>query len=604
MTISNPAQNTRKVQPVSLMKALSSIKGFKDEMEGREELALEILQTVITEQGIEFDDHFAAHFVERINSLKDNNGLKTALNRRVMRAFMRDTVQAYAPELTHGTIEAPELTTIGIDVPVLAQPEPAHPAGRQWKAGEGEKAGQPLDIELIIASEVRKYNTLYSQVTTNGKSYICRESSDQLGRRSFEMFRVRDFREHCLNATSIPYDFDQYGNPKYKKSHEVWLEHPDKAFYSHGITFYPFPVKQHNGKLNRYFGLGVNAVEIRKGNEPNLKTYLTHIKKVICNNNPEHYEYVIKWLAHLVQKPHEKAEVGIVMQKAGQGTGKGAFMGPLGLIIGSHYIHPQNADHVVGKFNSLMECAILVFADEFFSGNKGVTDKLKGMITEKTTTIERKGIDAIEVPSFSRIIFASNHENSIRAESDERRYLFLTVSNEAQGDKEYFKNLFDAIGSFTSADEEEVKKRNTFAGKLLSYLLSVDIEGWHPRYIPHSDALTDAKMDNLDAMDSWLYSSLLRGTFAPMQTITDEDNGSLECRLGANKLQEHLLLWEKENQRKVYGDKPKKVGRILLKLGAKRLEQKTAYERYFYEFPPLEIMRQNFEAHLGFKIEW
>ncbi|WP_230852431.1 primase-helicase family protein, partial [Vibrio crassostreae] len=133
--------------------------------------------------------------------------------------------------------------------------------------------------------------------------------------------------------------------------------------------------------------------------------------------NKECYEYLMNWVAHMIQKPEEKPEVAIVL-KAGQGTGKGTFVDPLGKIIGAHFVHLTEQSQVVGRFNSLLENRVLIFADEFFAGSKKHTDQLKGMITEKTAKIERKGVDSIIVPSFSRLIMASNHEYIVSIEKD------------------------------------------------------------------------------------------------------------------------------------------------------------------------------------------
>ncbi len=465
---------------------------------------------------------------------------------------------------------------------------------RAKKAVEGKKINDSINDE--IAEAVKKYNAIYAQVTTNGKSYICRESTNQLGNKSFEMFKINDFKEHCLNAKKIPVDVDAKGNLKYKRESDVWLEHGDKKFFQHGITFYPSAEREIKGKLNRYFGLGVEPVAIKKGNEPELKIYLEHVKKIICANNNEHYQYVIKWLAHMVQKPYEKPEVALIL-KAGQGTGKGSFVDPIGLMIGSHFVHPQTAEHVVGRFNALMECSILVFADEFFAGHKSATDKLKGMITEKTTTIERKGIDTIEVPSFSRIIMASNHDFIVSIEKDERRYLFLEVDESVKQNKAHFAPLHNAIGGTE-------KGKRAFAGKLLAYLQSVNIEGWHPREVPKTDALQNAKLDGLDALDSWMHSCLNRGMFG-VESLPEDEKHAFEARIGTNKIVENLEEWERISKRQVFGSKSHKVGRLITKLGAVKKDKGSGHsDRMYYELPPLEAMRKNFEEYLGFPIDW
>lgn len=448
-----------------------------------------------------------------------------------------------------------------------------------------------------ITRKVLEYNKTFTHIVNNGKNYVCRTSRNQLDKTYLEFFAVKEFQNLMLNEPPIQVGVNSKGEAKLKPASSVWLEHPNKSICHHGITFYPTKERFYKGKLNTYFGLGVKPSK-SKAVDKNLKTYLDHVKNVICSGDEKHYTYIVKWLAHMIQKPQEKPEVAIIL-KAGQGTGKGSFVSPLGLIIGAHYAHPQKSEHVVGRFNNLLENCILLFADEFFAGSKKVTDTLKGMITEKTTTIERKGIDTVEVNSFTRMIMASNHENIVSIEKDERRYFYLEVSEHVKQNAEYFDQLHAATG-------ETQEDQTRFAEKLLTYLMGIDLNGYHPRQVPKTEALNAKKLDNLDAIESWIYSVLLRGTFAT-DSVLDNDNMRVsEARLYTSKVIEHLENWEKRHNRSVFGDKPTIVGKLFKKLQVKKKEdkKKTAPERYYYEFPPINVMKEHFSHHIGTTIDW
>ena len=134
----------------------------------------------------------------------------------------------------------------------------------------------------------------------------------------------------------------------------------------------------------------------------------------------------------MVQKPEEKPGVAVVLQ-GGQGTGKGSMVRPLGEMIGHHYFYAGNPEAVAGKFNSHMENTVLAFADEAFFADKKAANALKSMITEPVQSIERKNVDLFMTASYSRIIMATNHENAIRVETDDRRYFILQVSEDKKG---------------------------------------------------------------------------------------------------------------------------------------------------------------------------
>jgi hypothetical protein len=62
--------------------------------------------------------------------------------------------------------------------------------------------------------------------------------------------------------------------------------------------------------------------------EGDINPILNHIKEVICDNNEEVFVYVIKWMAHLFQKPFEKPRVAIGVRGERQ-IGKGVIFDDL-----------------------------------------------------------------------------------------------------------------------------------------------------------------------------------------------------------------------------------------------------------------------------------
>ena len=71
-----------------------------------------------------------------------------------------------------------------------------------------------------------------------------------------------------------------------------------------------------------------------KGHDFNI--FLEHLK-VITGNDEKCYDYMIKYLAHMIQKPGEKIDIAIVLRSV-QGIGKNRFFDNFGkYIIGSKY---------------------------------------------------------------------------------------------------------------------------------------------------------------------------------------------------------------------------------------------------------------------------
>ena len=431
------------------------------------------------------------------------------------------------------------------------------------------------EIQVRIDVKVEALNETFTHIVSHGRNYVVRINTDALGHHFLEFFKLQEFRDMLQDEPKVLVGYSKTMEDKLKPLADVWLNSDKKRQCKTGITFYPVSKPYYRHKFNTYFGLG--AAPIKEPNSTLIQPYLEHIERIICNGDTTCYEYVLNWLAHLVQKPHEKPEVAIIL-KAGQGTGKGTFVEPIGRIIGAHYLHATKSEHVLGRFNVLLENKILIFADEFFAGSKKNTDFLKGLITEDTATIERKGIDSITVPSFSRLIMASNHDNIVKIEKDERRYLYLEVSEARKQDFAYFKTLKATLS------------QPSFTGELLQFLLEREIKDFNPRQVPHTEALQAQKLDNLEPLEQWLYYALQTG---------DLINGQWPARESSVALTQHVEAWLRERKLEVWGDTSRKLGRLLNKNGFRRIRKRNVTNlTYHYDIPPLDILIKQFSEDL------
>ncbi|WP_258041646.1 hypothetical protein [Citrobacter amalonaticus] len=82
------------------------------------------------------------------------------------------------------------------------------------------------------------------------------------------------------------------------------------------------------------------------------------------------------------------------------------------------------------------------------------------------------------VPNCARMIFASNHEQVIRAGLYERRFLILEPGARRIMDKNYFDRLHRWLGKDGIA-------------QLLRWLLHLDLTGFDPRRVPMTQALRE-----------------------------------------------------------------------------------------------------------------
>lgn len=196
-----------------------------------------------------------------------------------------------------------------------------------------------------------------------------------------------------------------------------------------------------------------------------IQPLLDHNLKVVNNGNAQHATYLIKWMAHIIQRPHVKTGVCPV-SFGSPGSGKNTFFEFFGkMVIGNdHYCYINDIDQFAGKFNSFLGLALFVILDEVtFAGGHKVPNKIKSLITQSRQLIEKKGIDAIQCDSFLNCAALSNNDDAVKIERGDRRFFVKRSGNSALGDDKYFTNLRKVMGDPLVADH------------FITYLYSIDV---------------------------------------------------------------------------------------------------------------------------------
>lgn len=446
--------------------------------------------------------------------------------------------------------------------------------------------------EHVISPELRQFNERFAIIgNMGGKCRVIEEVDDpvlgrpRLTRQSYEDFRNRFNRVYL----SIP-DPANPGNTKQVKAGKWWLDHPQSRYYDHLIFS---PQGDRPGAYNMWRGFAVNA---RPGNDHEI--FLSHTRDIICNGNQALYEYVMGWLARLVQMPWLPGEVAPVL-RGGKGIGKSLWVGWIADLLGRHSMQVSNPSHLVGTFNSHLRDCVLLFADEaFYAGDKKHESVLSTLITERVIMIEGKGVDAEAQPNHIHLIMASNNTWVVPAGMDERRYLVLDVSNERQGDHEYFARFVAA-------------KRGGLEC-LLHHLLTLDISGFNVRSVPRTQGLEEQKLLSMTAEDEWWYGKLVQGAMLPHHT---EWHREVRCDLLVEDYIEHA-----KNTGVLRRATPTALGRFLTRAlpegfprSFQKLDRVEGSDGYmsasprrlrFYQMPTLEACRARFVERFGFQGEW
>ena len=254
------------------------------------------------------------------------------------------------------------------------------------------------------------------------------------------------------------------------------------------------PVKTSATTLNLWADPTVTP---KPGKPPSL--VLQHLKSVVCADDDSKYEYLINYLAHMLQKPEEKPGVMLVMVGE-QGSGKGVTLELIRRIFGASSSIFNNIEHIVGNFNSALERLYVVMLDEaLFAGDKKSTDRMKSLITEKVIRIEAKYQPSRQVNSYHRFIATTNHEHFAHIDSGDRRHQFFFVSGSKVRNYEYFDALMSEM------DDTQA------LANFVYYLSNRDISQFRPASLPGDKQKGDQVLRSLTGFDEYYYSRLITG---------------------------------------------------------------------------------------------
>nr|CRH07965.1 Protein of unknown function. P-loop containing nucleoside triphosphate hydrolases [Candidatus Magnetococcus massalia] len=342
-------------------------------------------------------------------------------------------------------------------------------------------------VSSDIPEWVSELNAEFAVVHDNGSTMVMRIRRDAVTKEtSISLIPFQDFRG------MFPQKIHEAGKNIPKGA--AWLTHPQRREYLDGLVF--APGKNVSGdQFNLWSGWGIPPVS---GDCHLIKA---HIRDVICAGSSDLYEYVMGWLANMVQNPNEPGQTILVLM-SGQGTGKGVFVDYIGRMLGKHYQHIHDSDHLTGRFTGHLEQTILLFADEaLFAKDMRAMNKLKSLATERKITIEAKHKPPKLVNSCLHIIMASNVSHVANLDHDDRRYAILDVSDHRVSEHTYFDKLV-------------AEKNGLGPSALLNELLQWDLSSFDVRNIPITKGHLDQKLKSLSGVHAWLFDCLVEGVIA------------------------------------------------------------------------------------------
>ncbi len=322
---------------------------------------------------------------------------------------------------------------------------------------------------------------------------------------------------------------------------DLWWTDPHRAQFVNGIDFDPNGVAP--GVLNIWRGFPA----LQAAPDAKCDLILRHIREVICSGVERDYQYLIKWLAHILQKPGEKPGVAVVL-RGKKGTGKDTLGEYMSEILKHLYIMAADQTLVTGAFNHHMTGKLLLHVQEaIWAGNKQAESALKSMITAPEMLAHPKGIDAFMVKSFMRVMMTSNEDWVVPASEDERRFFVLNVSDERMQSAAWF-------------DPIRAEMRSGGPAAFAQYLRAIDLTGFDVRHPHKTEALREQQRASLSDF-ALFWSELIEDS----GTIPGENGGSWEVEHARVKLDDLVRRYDDWRKHRKYSKhvSREEAGRLL-----------------------------------------
>ena len=433
------------------------------------------------------------------------------------------------------------------------------------KTLEVEETEDPID----------ELNRTHAIVKIGSKVRILDETTDVSGKPDIQFLSDYDFRILYSNR-KVPNPLaGQKGQAKHIPLPNAWLNSPKRREYK-GIIFEPKKTKN-NEFYNLFRGFAYQPI---KGD---WSLFKTHIFENICFEDMQNFEWLMSWLARIVQDPGGKKPGTCVVLRGDRGTGKGVFVEIFGKIFGHHFLQITNSKQVTGRFNSHLKDCILLYIDEaWFAGDKSSEGVLKGLITSDSHMIELKGKDAFMVSNHVNGIIASNNDWVVPVGNKERRFFVLDIGNKHIQDHKYFKAIDNQMS-------------NGGIEAMLYDFMHLDISNHNLREAPKTQGLFAQAMQNFSSFEKFWFEILL----------SEYNLNEIDGVLRSGFYNKYADFCKKINTK--YIMTPAIFGKNL----AKYCDQIETIQRYyidkktrFYIFPSKDECKKSFSREIGMSIPW
>ena len=268
-----------------------------------------------------------------------------------------------------------------------------------------------------------------------------------------------------------------------------WLKNDKKREYI-DVEFEPdMNVPLRNDIFNLFFGLKIEMIHDIQSYDydpEKVNPFVSHITDVFCKGNKEHADYLLNWIASIVQKPSKPNIVCVVIKSEKQGVGKGLIFDTLlgdGIFGDESYVQVNNVDGLLGRFNSELINKLLINVNEV-SMTKKEANSVKSMITDPKMKGEAKFLNKLTVRNCANYVMTSNNDYCVYIDEGfgDRRYFIVEADCSRANDQTYY-------GEFVQYCQDPKVHLEVY-----KFLKSRDLTGYNARIIIETEEKAKYRM--------------------------------------------------------------------------------------------------------------
>jgi hypothetical protein len=214
---------------------------------------------------------------------------------------------------------------------------------------------------------------------------------------------------------------------------------------------------------------------------------LSFYKELWCNNNDVSFNYIIRWMANMVQGIKNETILYLKSNLKGIGKSRGTtFL--IDHVIGDELAMESPSTPLTSKYNSCLYGKLMVAFEELENTSKyeweSISKRLKTWTTSNKITIEEKYMTSFTSDNINNYLVLSNND-AIKG-ADGRRFYCLDLSSKRMGDTKYWDDLHSQCFN------------NEVGHAFYIYLKELDVSNFNCRVFEATKSKTDALTDLLN----------------------------------------------------------------------------------------------------------